>query len=415
MHLIKQKKKFALIAAALMLQTGLTCNVQAAEEKNSLNYDRIVNKIDVLQSIIDDYYLFDENMESMEDGIYQGFMSGLGDEYSVYYNKEDFIKLTEDTSGNYCGIGAIVSQNGQTGLSSVIKVFKDSPAYEAGLLPGDILSKVEDVDVSQMDLDFIVSQYVRGPENTSVKLTVFRPGINTETEITVMRKSIEIPSVEYTMLDGSIGYIQVSSFDNITGNQFRHAVNDLSFQGMKKLVIDLRSNPGGVLNAAIEMLAYVLPDCDFLYTEDKNGRGFRYYSQDGSIYEEEKPYYEGAVREVIGSDSHELNIPMVILVNKDSASASEVFTGTMKDYGRAVVMGETTFGKGIVQSLIPFSDGTAVKLTVAHYFTPKGNDLHHKGIEPDIEVSLKDELKTKAVIPQDEDNQLQEAIKLLNR
>lgn len=380
-----------------------------------LNFGEINTKMNYIQEIIKQYYLFEEDAEAVEDGIYMGLMYGLNDPYSVYYNEEDYASMLEDTSGEYCGIGAMVSQNRSTGIATVTKVFEGAPSFEAGMLPGDIIYKVAGEDVAGMELDLLVSNYIRGEEGSKVKITVLRGDANEEVELTIERRQIEVPTVEHEMLEDNIGYIYVMQFDSVTSQQFANAVEDLETQGMEKLVIDLRDNPGGVLDGVVEMLAYVLPedkmDGLLLYTADKDGKGDRYYCEDGKLkYESDYGYKNG---DFPREDGHEIDVPMAVLVNENSASASEVFTGAIQDYEAGIVVGTQTFGKGIVQNLIPLGDGTAIKLTTAHYYTPSGFDLHKVGLTPDVEVELDEELRTQAVVEKSEDNQLQAAIEAL--
>ncbi|PNV63227.1 S41 family peptidase [Clostridium sp. chh4-2] len=367
------------------VETGIS------SEEGTLDFKRIEDKMELIQQIIDKYYLFDEDPEKVEAGIYVGMMYGLEDPYSTYYTKEDFEKLMEDTEGVYCGIGAMVSQNRSTGIISAIRVFENSPSFEAGLLPGDILYSVDGTEVTGMDLDILVGTYIKGEEGTDVHITVLRGEAGEKVELTMTRRQVEVPTVEHQMLEDNVGYIYVLQFDTITAQQFKDAIDDLEKQGMEKLVVDLRDNPGGVLDAVVDMLDYVLPDGLLVSTADRDGKGDKYYSDDG----------------------HQVDHPMAVLVNGNSASASEVFTGAVKDFGWGTIVGTTTFGKGIVQNLIPLGDGTAIKLTTSHYFTPNGFDLHGKGIEPDVVVELDEALKSKAVIPLEEDNQLQAAIEAL--
>lgn len=383
--------------------------------EGELELDRITEKMNYIQEIVKEYYLFDEDVELVEDGIYMGLMYGLNDPYSVYYNEEDYQSLMEDTSGEYCGIGAMVSQNRTTGISTVVKVFETAPAFEAGMLPGDIIYKVDDEDVAGMELDLLVTNYIRGEEGSRVKVTVLRGDANEEVDLDIERRKVEVPTVEHEMMADNIGYIYVMQFDGVTGPQFQAAVDDLEKQGMEKLIIDLRDNPGGLLDAVVEMLAYVLPedkmDGMLVYTADKDGKGDRFFCDDGKIQYESD--YGQQASGFPKKDGHEIDVPMAVLVNGNSASASEVFTGAIMDYEVGIVVGTQTFGKGIVQSLLPLGDGTAIKLTTAHYYTPSGFDLHGVGLKPDIEVELDEELRTKAVVEKDEDNQIQAAIEAL--
>ena len=357
------------------------------KRNNKLDYKKIEEKTSVLQNIIDRYFLFDEDMTKVEDGIYAGMMNGLGDPYTVYYTKEEYKALNEDTEGKYSGIGAVVSQNPNTKIITIVKIFDNSPANDAGLQVGDIIYKIDGEEVAGTDMDILVKTKIRGEEGTSFKMTVLRGDDRKEVELDLTRRSIEVETVAGKMLDNNIGYIAVSQFDAVTSEQFKSNIESLQSQGMTKLIVDLRGNPGGLLDQVVDMLDYILPDGLVLYTEDKYGKREEYYS-DGS---------------------HELKIPMVVLVNENSASASEVFTATFRDFEWGTVVGKTTFGKGIVQNVLPLGDGTAVKITTQHYYPPSGYDLHKVGIKPDLEVDLNEGAK----IGTDSDNQLSAAIDIL--
>lgn len=362
---------------------------KVVDNSATLNMDRVNKKVNLIEDIISRYFLFEENIDKVEDGIYSGLMNGLGDPYSVYYNEKDYAALTESTSGVYHGIGAVVSKNVNTGVITVIKVFENSPSKEAGMMAGDIIYKVDGIDVTGLDLDILVSTYIRGEKGSVVNITVLRGEALEQIDISVTRNTIEVPTVEKKMLNNNIGYINVSQFDEPTNEQFRKAIEELSAAGMESLIIDLRNNPGGLLDAVVDMLDYMLPNGLLVYTADKNGNGNKYYSD----------------------DNHEVKIPIVVLINENSASASEVFTGAIKDYNRGTVVGKKSFGKGIVQNVLPLGDGTAIKITTQHYYTPTGFDLHGKGIEPDIEVSMEDG----GIIGESNDTQLNKAIELLTK
>ena len=384
-------------------------------EDGGLDMDRISAKMRYIQDIIDRYFLFEEDPEAVEDGIYTGLMYGLGDPYSVYYNEENYASLLEDTSGEYCGIGAMVQQDLTTGIMRVVKVVEGSPALEAGMLPGDVLYEVDGENVTGRELDLVVNENIRGEEGTQVTVTVLRGETAEEVELTMERRQVEVTTVESQMLDEKTGYIYVMQFEMVTGGQFKEAVDRLEDQGMEQLIVDLRGNPGGVLDAAVEMLAYILPedrmDGMLIYTADKDGKGDRYFCRDGKIVMESDSGYVTAGYPM--EDGHQLDLPLAVLVNGSSASAAEVFTGAVMDYDAGIVVGTQTFGKGIVQSLVPLGDGTAVKLTTAHYYTPSGFDLHGEGLTPDVIVDLDEELKTQAVVDLDEDNQVQAAMEAL--
>lgn len=358
--------------------------------KEEIAYDAVKIKLMTLEKLVDDYYLNDIDDISFTDGIYKGFINSLGDPYSTYYTAEEYQSLLEGSSGVYYGIGASVNQDVKTGIITIVKPFKDGPAYKAGLLPGDIITKVEGEEVTGMDLSEVVS-HIKGPEGTSVKITVIRGG---ETlEFTITRRKVENPTVEYQMLDNKIGYIIISEFDDVTVSQFSKAVDDLEAKGMKSLIVDVRNNPGGLLDSVVNVLDRILPPGLLVYTQDK---------------------YNNKETEM-ARDYKKINVPMAVLINGYSASASEIFAGTLQDYKVATIIGTTSYGKGIVQKVIPLSDGTAVKLTVSKYYTPKGRNIHGIGIKPDIEVELDKEWQNQLNIPVEKDNQLQEAIKILTQ
>lgn len=362
-------------------------NDAAVNNNYELDMDKIGKKLAKIQKIIGKSYLFSEDPTAVEEGIYAGFMKGLGDPYSVYYTEDEYKKLTEDTSGVYQGIGASVSRNPNTGITSISKVFKGTPAQEAGLMSGDIIYKVNGEDVTGLDLDILVRQHIRGEDGSSFEMTVLRGDGAKEMTFTLTRRKIEVPTVESRMLEDKIGYISVSQFDELTSEQFKAAIEELKNQGMEGLVVDLRDNPGGLLSAVVDMLDYILPKGLLVYTADKDGNGQKYSSD----------------------DEHALNMPMVVVVNGNSASASEVFAGAVRDFDWAKLVGTKTFGKGIVQNLIPLSDGSAIKITTSHYYTPEGFDLHGKGIEPDIKVELDEGAQTGS----ENDNQLKTAVEAL--
>lgn len=359
-------------------------------EEESQPYSAIVEKLTFLQMLVDNYYLDKVDQNAYADGIYKGFVSSLKDPYSTYYTEEEYNALIESSSGVYCGIGATVTQDIKTGIISIIKPFEKGPAYKVGILPGDIIYKVENEEVTGSDLSEVVSR-MKGVAGTVVHISIMREGETGPLEFTITRQEIEVPTIEYKMLKDKIGYIIISEFDEITVSQFIAAVDDLEASGMKGLVVDVRNNPGGLLDSVVKMLDRLLPKGLIVYTEDKNG----------------KRVEEDAI------DSKKLKVPLAVLINGNSASASEIFAGAVQDYKIGTIVGTTSFGKGIVQKVIPLSDGTAVKLTISKYYTPKGRNIHGTGIVPDVEVELKDELKQQIIIPLSDDNQLQKAIKIV--
>lgn len=344
------------------------------------------DKLEDIQKILDDNFYFEEDDQKKQDGIIKGYMEGLDDPYSVYYTKDEYAEFMEDTEGEYVGVGVQVSQANETKIITVVKVFDGSPAKEAGIEAQDVITKVDGEDVSDQELDAVVDK-IRGVEGTDVTITVYRSSDGKDHDYTMKRKKVENPTVEYKMLSDNIGYISVSSFYEVTAKQFIDAVGDLNVQGMEGLIVDLRDNGGGLLDIAVEMLDFMLPEGKIVYTEDKNGNIIDAYNS---------------------TDEQQFTKPLVLLVNGYSASASEIFAGAIKDYGIGTLVGTNTYGKGIVQRMFPLDDGSAVKVTIAKYFTPKGNDIHKIGIKPDIEVEF-DSAKYKESNGE-EDNQLDAAI-----
>ena len=360
------------------------------EDRLDVTNDQVNEKMEEIQSLINRYYLNEVDQQQVEDLIYTGLIYGLDDPYAAYYTKEEYQSLMDSSSGSYCGIGAMFSQDMTTGIITVVRVYEGFPAMEAGMQPGDILFAVEGEEATGQDLSKLVSN-IKGEEGTLVQLTMVREGETDYVELEVERRPIEIPTVEAELLEDGIGYIAVSEFDLVTSEQFALALENLQAQGMEGLILDLRDNGGGVVQAVVEMADLLLPEGLIVYTEDKNG-----------------------TRSEAHSDAeHYFDQPLVVLVNGNSASASEILAGAIKDYEIGTLVGTQTYGKGIVQQSFRLSDGTALKLTISKYYTPEGNDIHGVGIAPDVEVELTKELQNQAVIAHEEDNQLQKALEVL--
>ena len=351
---------------------------------------QFLQKVSTLEGLIDKYFLYDVNKDAYQEEMLKGLLNALDDPYSCYYTSEEYAEVMESTSGVYCGIGATVSQNINTGVITIVKPFVDGPAYKAGMLPGDILMKVNGEEVTGVELTSVVSD-MKGEKGTDVMLTIMRADESKPIDIKVTRDEIEVPTVEYQMLEDNIGYIYILQFDKVTVNQFIQAVDKLEDQQMTGLIIDLRDNPGGLYDSAVDMLDRLIKDGLLVYTETKDGTKSKSYA-------ETKKYFDK---------------PLAVLVNGNSASASEIFAGAIQDYGIGTIVGTQSFGKGIVQSLIPLLDGSAVKITISDYYTPKGRSIHKVGITPDVIVELDEELKKKVVISLEEDNQLKKAIEVI--
>ena len=345
-----------------------------------------VSKINTVLEMIDEEYLFEYTDEDMEAGILKGIMYGLGDVYSQYYTVKEFNDVVTSTKGNFCGIGVMIRQNAEKGYVDVTDVLEGGSAIEAGIKIGDCIIGVDGKRIPEDVEAATAMDMVKGEAGTKVKLTILRGEEILEFEIT--RKVIPVISVKYEMKEDKIGYIHLEQFTEASAKQFKDAVDALTEEGMSGLVIDVRDNPGGTLTSVLAITDYLMPEGLIMYEEDKYGRKQEYRSTDAAAM---------------------LNVPCVILTNENSASAAEVFSGAMKDNKLATIVGKTTYGKGIVQTLRMLSDGTGLKYTVRHYFTPNGHDIHGVGIKPDIEVDLDKKLYASEGI----DSQLEAAVKHL--
>ena len=343
-------------------------------------------KIKAIEDVIHQYYLEEADAEALETGIYSGMVDSLGDPYSDYYSAEELKEMEQDVEGIYFGIGAYVGIDTATQLPVISGVIEGTPAEEAELRDGDLIYMVDGTETQGMDTSDVVA-LIRGEENTTVHLTLIREGEDDYLEVDVTRRKVESPTVNHEMLENNIAYIQITEFDQVTIDQFAEALAVCKGSGMEGLILDLRSNPGGSLTAVCEIARKVLPKGLIVYTEDKYGEGDR-FTCDGK---------------------NEIQVPMVVLINGYSASASEILAGALQDYEKGVLMGTQTYGKGIVQRIITLSDGSAVKLTISSYFTPKGRNIHEIGIEPDVVV----EFDSDAYYNDGVDNQLEEAVKYM--
>ena len=343
------------------------------------------HKLDRLNALIEKYYLYEDEIDkdALVEGIYSGYAGALGDPYTEYYDEQEAKELFETTNGEFFGIGASMSKQLGTDEITIVNVYEDSPADKAGLKSGDILYKVDEHETAGYELDTVVS-WIKGEKGTSVVLHVLRDG--KEVEVTAVRDKIEVQTVAYEMKEDQIGYIAVSEFDSVTYHQFETALEDLEKQGMKGLVIDLRNNPGGNFDTVTDMLKLLLPEGVIVSTKDK----------------------EGNVEEVTCDGANEFDKPLAVLVNQYSASASEIFSGAVQDYGIGEIVGMTTYGKGVVQQLMDLGDGTCLKMTIAEYYTPNGRSINGKGVEPDVEVEYEyDENNPEA------DTQLEKALEVV--
>lgn len=349
-------------------------------------------KINELAGAIDEFYYEDVDTEELTNGLYRGLFASLGDPYSAYYTEEEYEEMMISASAQYYGIGAVLQQDRDTMQVQIKKIYDNTPALEAGLEEGDIVVSVEDIDARSMELSELVT-HIRGEENSRVHLVIRRQGEEEELEFDVRRGKVDVPTVDSMMLEDEIGYIIIAEFGEATAEDFKQHVERLQAQGMKKMVIDLRDNPGGMLSSVAEILDYILPEGLIVYTEDKYGN-----------------------RQELTSDAeHFLNLPMAVLINGNSASCSEIFAGAIRDYDYGTLIGTTTYGKGVVQTVRPLSDRSAIKLTTARYFTPKGENIHGTGIDPDIELKYKYTGDVSEEYDYTKDNQVRRAVKLLRQ
>lgn len=360
--------------------------VQQKKEEGFLT-SKVQQKIKTIQGLIDSmFYLHEVSDEELEEGIYRGMMKALNDPYSVYYSKEELDELMLNTQGVYYGIGAYILFDTDGNTTKISSVMPGSPAEKAGLRANDLVYAIDGESIIGMDTSDSV-KLIKGDNGTKVVLSILRAG--TRMDVTVTRAKVETPTVEYKMMENDMGYIQILEFDNVTSSQFQKALTDLKQQNMKGLVLDLRENPGGNLDTVVEIGGMILPKGLVVYTEDKNGKKDEFWSDGKS----------------------ELDIPMTVLVDMNSASAAEILAGAIQDYKKGTLIGTTTFGKGIVQAVRSLKDGSAIKVTMSSYYTPNGRNIHGIGIEPDIICEFDGE--TYYATDREVDNQLNKAKEVL--
>lgn len=355
----------AIVTSFVLVNVGFLGFVPPAEYKRYAKYKALE------QSIKREFYKKPDE-KKLEDATYKGLFSGLDDVYSAYYTADEMKQLLEVATGKYVGIGFVVGADKATGAIRVESVMNNSPAKESGVKKGDLVVAVNGKKYSYMEMDIAVKN-IRGPENTSVKITFLRDGKKIDKTIT--RKEIKIVSIESKMLEDKIGYINIKSFEEETAEDFRKALASLEAQGMKALIIDVRDDGGGLLTVVEDICDRILGKAVIVYTKDRQGK---------------KEYLKS-------SDKEKIDKPIVVLTNRSSASASEILTGAVLDNKAGISIGETTYGKGLVQGMLKLKDGSGYKLTTAQYFTPNGNYIDKKGIKPTIEVKDNDQQLPKAI------------------
>ncbi len=357
-------------------------------DSDEIDYDNI-QAFNRVRNILGTRYYEQVDMNKAFSMAIKGLSAGSGDPYTVYYTPEEMLKFLENTSGNYVGIGISVHMD-ESQLLTVADIFPGSPAKEAGIKKNDKIIKVNNEDVTTInDADLIVKK-IRGEEGTKVRITVYRPEIRESIELELERRSINISYISSEVLENDIGYIRIKQFDNDIANDFKNELNKLISQGIKGLIIDVRDNPGGDYGQVVRIADMIVPKGLIVYTEDRN-----------------------KVRDEEFSDERELNMPLSVLINEYSASASEILAACVQDYGKGTLVGQNTFGKGLVQAIdTRFLNGGGFKYTIARYFTPSGKCIHGEGVTPDIEVELDKKFNSVLIedIPRSEDAQLQAAI-----
>lgn len=354
-------------------------------------YEYVDKKLIAIDKALGKYYVGEMDKEKMAEGIYKGFVAGVGDPYTTYYTPEEFASFMEKSSGTYAGIGVQMTVDQTDNTITVVEVFPGSPAEKAGMLPKDKIIGAEGQEFTGEDFEE-VPKIIKGKEGTQVKVDIYRPSEDKIYNLDITRENVVYPSIEYRMMENELGYIQIRSFEEPTYDQFKEALTSIEKNGAKGLVIDLRNNSGGLLHITEKIVDELIPEGVIVSTKDNQG--------------EIKTTY---------ADDKYTDIPIAVLVNEQSASASEVLSGALKDHNRATLVGTTTFGKGIVQSIMPLTDGSALKVTTSQYFTPSGVCIQGTGIEPHYKVELSPELMVKPKLEYEEDIQLQKAVEILRK
>ena len=351
----------------------------------------IESKLDQYRELIDKYYLGEVDEEKLQEGAIKGYIEGLGDDYTQYISKEDMQEYLEDTTGSFIGIGIYMIKNQEANKIEVLAPIKNSPSEKAGLLPGDFIISVNDEEYTGDEMD-IASNKIRGEEGSEVKIVVLRG--NETLTFNIKREKIKLNPVEGKVIDNQIGYIKFSSFDENTAEDFKSKYEEFSKQGIKSLIIDIRNNGGGIVDQALQIADYITNKDDvLLYEVDKNNNETIKKSENDPI----------------------INVPIIILTNENTASSSEILAGALKDLGKAKIVGTKTYGKGVIQQILTFSDGSGLKITTEEYLTPNRNKINEIGVEPDEKVELPQDIENVLNIERQKDTQLQKAIELLKK
>ena len=359
------------------------------DTKNTL--DTITSELKNFRRIIDKYYLGEVDDEKLKEGAIKGYIEGLNDPYTEYISKEDMKDYLEDTMGNFVGIGIYMVKDTKTDKIMVLSPIKNSPAEKAGVQPGDYIIKVNDITYTAEQMTE-ASNKIKGEEGSTVKLELLRGNETITYEI--KRENIKVNPVEAKVLQNNIGYIEFSSFDEDTAEDFKKKYEELNKQGIKSLIIDLRNNGGGIVTEALEIADYFTPkDSILLYEVDKNNKEEIEKSKNDAI----------------------INMPVIILTNENTASSSEILAGALKDLEKAKIVGTKTYGKGVIQEVLSLPDGSGIKITSEEYLTPNKTKINKVGIQPDVEIKLPETVKNILDVEEKDDTQLQKAIEMLKK
>ena len=374
------------IITSIGMYQYLTGDVSLLSNSNS---EDIASTLDKYRNIIDKYYLGDIDDEKLKEGAIKGYIEGLGDPYTEYISKDDMETYLEDTLGNFVGIGIYMVKDENTNTIKVLAPIEGSPAEKAGVLPGDTIVSIDGTQYSGDQMS-VAANKIKGEEGSTVKLQILRD--NQTLDFEIKRENIKVNPVDGKVLENNIGYIQFSSFDEGTAEDFKAKYEELKNQGINSLIIDLRNNGGGIVDEALQIANYILDkDSVVLYEVDKNNKEDVKKTTDDPI----------------------INVPIILLTNENTASASEILAGALKDAGKAKIVGTKTYGKGVIQQVMTLKDGSGLKITTEKYLTPNRSEINKIGIEPDEKVELPDSLKNQLVIDEKEDTQLQKAIEML--
>lgn len=381
------KKKRNLLVILLLVVTNLITYNLTTWGYGRISKDKLA-KMNFLEDFVKENYLYPVTDEELATGELKGVVAGLNDPYSEYLTKKEYDQLTEATTGKFFGIGVFIS-NQTDNLITVISPIKDSPADKAGIKAGDKIIKIDGKEYTAPQINEAMNA-MKGEKGTEVEITILRPSTGKTKDLKIIRDEIKEETIIPKNLDG-IGYLGITQFNEDTSKDFKRELEKLQGEGVTSLIVDLRGNPGGIVDTAAEVADVLLPEGMIVYAKDKDHK---------KVFE-------------FKSDSDYVDLPLAVLINQGSASASEILAGAIRDYNRGTIIGQKSFGKGIVQSAVRFPKGDGIKLTTSEYFTPKGENIHKKGINPDIEVTLPQDIKGIGIEHLDEDTQLQKAIEVL--